>query len=460
MFRRSAVTVCFVLLFAVFAVSQTPSLIGVKFIGMGDSIGEGVQSGDASIITQPYSYLHLIALRAGASFPLPLILTTPLSSVGDVQSRYRLEPSVSGFNLAVSGADVHSLLNDRADSITDSETDLVLMPRTGSQMEIAETLNAEYVACWIGNNDALSAVLAFDKLDASQLTPLSEFTQDFTSIATRLKNTGAKVVYGTIPDVSSIGVLLSRDAIAAILGSSYGMAPGDRTSIVTLLVIALGVLPPTILQDPNYVLSAAEADIISTRISDFNNVIKSTAAANGAVVADTHRAFDDFLTTPPVFFGIPLYSQYLGGLFSLDGVHPSNIAHGLLANEFIKAFNTGYGAGFPLLDQPILEYLFLTDPFIDKDRDGRVTGRPGAGLLETLIWLMGISGDPNDFDSTITAMAAEVDSATPDGSKKSKTGLSIVENFARLTGKNFERMSRQERLNEIRRIFGLKRFGK
>ena len=33
-----------------------------------------------------------------------------------------------------------------------------------------------------------------------------------------------------------------------------------------------------------------------------------------------------------------------GGLFSLDGVHPSDLAHAVLANALIDAVNTRFGA--------------------------------------------------------------------------------------------------------------------
>ena len=49
--------------------------------------------------------------------------------------------------------------------------------------------------------------------------------------------------------------------------------------------------------------------------------------------------------------GINFTTTYVsGGLFSLDGVHPSNQAHGIIANEFIKAINTKFGANIPLVD--------------------------------------------------------------------------------------------------------------
>ena len=78
------------------------------FIGLGDSLGEGVQSADASTRTQPFTYLNLVARQMGVTFPLPLIQSAALGIIGEVTNRSRINPSLAGSNLAVSGADVTS----------------------------------------------------------------------------------------------------------------------------------------------------------------------------------------------------------------------------------------------------------------------------------------------------------------------------------------------------------------
>jgi hypothetical protein len=421
------------------------------FVGMGDSIGEGVQSADASVETQKYSYQNLIAAHMGAVFPLPLIASGPFGVVGETTTRSRIDPTVRGLNLAVSGADVHSLLNDRADGVINSETDLVLLPRMGSQMEIAESLRPIFVACWIGNNDALGAATAFYKLDASQLTSVQDFTQDFTAIATRLQAMGTKAVFGTIGDVSRIAFLLTRDQVVAVLGSAGSMGPNDRTGLPTVLLIRLGLAPLALLDNPDFVLTAAEAAIISQRITDFNTVIKSVAAAKGMAVADIHQLFEQFAANPPVIFGVPLLARYLGGLFSLDGVHPSDIGNAVVANEFLNSFNSHYGTNFPLLSLQELIYVFLTDPFVDHDQDGRVKGRLGAGLLETVAALLKISGDPDDFDPTVSKppSLAGVDSSL---------GSRFLDEYEQITHSSLRGASLEALVDALNRMFGLERF--
>ena len=47
--------------------------------------------------------------------------------------------------------------------------------------------------------------------------------------------------------------------------------------------------------------------------------------------------------------GQRLTADLFGGIFSLDGIHPTNTGFALIANEFIKALNTSFAAGIPPL---------------------------------------------------------------------------------------------------------------
>jgi hypothetical protein len=429
---------------------------GPVIIGMGDSIGEGVQSADANLRTQPFSYLRFLARQIGVHLPLPLIKSSPLGVVGDTTFRSRLWPDIPALNLSVSGADVHSLLYDQADALSeneiDSETDLVLFPRLGSQMEIAESIGAPLVVCWIGNNDVLSAALSFYQLDASQMTPVKEFNAKFQEIANSLGDLGGTVVFANIPDVTKIGFLVDHRDLIKFLGSDFGLPEGDFTSIVVMLLIRLGLDDGTLLQDPNFVLDVGEVEKIQDRIEEFNTIIEEAASSNNALVADINALFDDVEVNPPTFFGIPITPRFLGGIFSLDGVHPSNIGHALAANAFIQTINSHFHSDIPLISDRELELIFLRDPFQDKDGDGRVRGRFGVGLLETLGPLLGISGDKDDFipDTFPTLVNASL-------------GKQFIQRFLSLHGRDPQMASQWNKWDAIeafRDIFGLKVFDK
>lgn len=419
------------------------------FVGLGDSISEGVQSADANALTQPCSYVNLVARQRGVRFPLPLISVSPAGVVGATIHRRRLEPYRACLNLAVSGADVTSILEDRADARrpaqANTETDLVLFPRTGSQVEVAESLSAPLMTCWIGNNDVLGAVIEFDHLDASQLTPIPQFTEHFQEVVTRLTAGGRKVVFANIPAVTNIAFLADRQDLIRFLGSDYGLPDGHFTSIAAMAMVMAGLADGSIFQDPAYVLDPAELQIIGGHVTALNGVIAETAAAAGMPVVDANALFDQMAANPPVFRGIPLTRRFLGGLFSLDGVHPSNIAHALAANAFIAVMNERFGTSIPSLSAEELDDVFMRDPFVDKDGDGRVSGRPGAGLLETLAPYLGVSGDCDD--------------AIPNPPGKVQPAA-FLRKYAALTGKGpaaGRPWTRADAAAAMRHIFGLER---
>jgi hypothetical protein len=378
---------------------------GPLMVGMGDSIGAGVQSADANLWTQRFSYLKLIANQMGARFPLPYVKSSKLGVVGDTIFRDRVYPGIPGLNLSVSGADVRSLVNEWADALDedeiDSEADLMLFPRIGSQLKIVERIaernGPPIVICWIGNNNVLSAALSFDELDASQMTSVELFEYYFIAIAEKLGSLGGPVVFANIPDVTRIGFLLDREDLISFVGSDFGLAEGDYTSVVVMLLIRLGLDDGRLLKDPDFVLDAGEVARIQERIEAFNGIIEREAGIIRAPVVDINALFDDADENPFTFFGIPVTPRFLGGIFSLDGVHPSNIAHAVIANAFIETINFHFGMEVPLISDKELERIFLRDPFQDKDGDGRVRGRSGAGLLEALGPVLGISGDRRDW---------------------------------------------------------------
>jgi lysophospholipase L1-like esterase len=379
-------------------------------LGLGDSLGAGVQSADDRLATQRNSYVNLVTRRISAPSILPWIRGGVLTRVGSTAGRSRFFPNLAPTNLSVSGADVHDILYTQADALTeaqiDSEEDLIEFPRTGSQVEIAESLTTYLILCWIGSNDALSAVLDFSHLDASQLTPVADFETDFDEIVSRLHAIGAPVVFANIPDVTDIGYLMNGDDLTAVFGSDFGLAPGSWTTVPTAFLIAQGVLPPFVVLLPNFVLNAAEIATIEARIDAFNGIIDDAAGAYGYPVVDIHTLFADAAAVPPVIAGHTLTRSFLGGLFSLDGVHPSNIGHALVANAFIEAINARYGTSIAPFSNAELAAITLADPFVDKDGDGVVRGRPLAGAVETVAALVGFSGDPDDGDPSVSVDSA------------------------------------------------------
>src|SRR5262249_26719647 len=264
-----------------------------------------------------------------------------------------------------------------------------------------------------------------------------------------------KAVFGTIPDITGIGYLLNRQDLIRFLGSDQGLPEGSLTTLPAMLLVKLGLANGSIFSNPNYVLDPAEQQAISAHINSLNDVIRSAVTAHGMALADTHAVFDFLSREPLNFFGVRLTTRFLGGIFSLDGVHPSNIGHALAAFFFIEALNQHYGAGIPQIDPATFFWLTITDPFVDKDGDGRVTGRFGFGLLETLMGLLSFSGDPNDGSPSLGATFSQSSAARQAAAEAAASGA--LDAYARQTGEDLRTMSPDERVKALHKVFGTTR---
>lgn len=371
-------------------------------LALGDSVSEGVQAADASYQVQGDNYLSWIARKMGAEFTQPLILTNPVGSVGTTAGRLRIFPNHPSHNLAVSGSDLDDIFSASADATRirdiDSETDLVLYPRQGTPMAIAQNWHPapDFIICWSGNNEILRTVAAWDQLDASQMTSLEEFAQDYSRIVEGLAATGSKLVFANIPDVTTIGFVFDNQDLEKHLGLRNALPEGSRTTLIAMLMIRLGLADASLLDNPDYVLDPDELAAIRRRVREYNYVIARIAARANAPVVDVYGTLQRHLEHPPMANGVPITARFQGGWLSLDGIHPSSTGHAMLANTFIRTINKHYGTDFAGVN--LLEFIhtYLTDPHIDKDGDGRVAGRHQLGILETLGPSLGISGDEDD----------------------------------------------------------------
>ncbi len=93
-------------------------------------------------------------------------------------------------------------------------------------------------------------------------------------------------------------------------------------------------------------LDAGEVETAQNAITAFNGFIETAATQKGFAFFDAYTFFsgvaeNDYV--PEQTDLDTLTAAYIsGGLFSLDGVHPSNVGYAVLANEFIKAVNAEF----------------------------------------------------------------------------------------------------------------------
>jgi len=263
----------------------------------------------------------------------------------------------------------------------------------------AVALNPDLLTFWLGANDVLGYATSGGVSPAAP-TPAAVFTtlytQALSSIKTSLPN--AKVIVGNIPDVKAIPFFRTvGPAVAAKIGplgvklyyqkaGESGMATGQSSlteanaPLLTLtgmtyaayigqpsglwykankypaLPAGIDTTKPFGLHPQNpwpnaLVLDADEQVICANAISAFNSTIASVANANGAAVVDFYSFFNTVSQKGLTLAGEAFTTTYVtGGLFSLDGVHPSSRGSGVVANEYIKVINAKYSTSIPLVD--------------------------------------------------------------------------------------------------------------
>ncbi|MCE1188067.1 MAG: hypothetical protein LWX56_02910 [Ignavibacteria bacterium] len=271
----------------------------------------------------------------------------------------------------------------------------------------ARSLKPTVLTLWIGNNDVLGYATTggTSGTDATGKLPTDASVFDFlyksliNKIATELPNT--KVVVANIPNVSAIPFFTTVGPSVAAKLSAAGL-PGvyyQKASSVSVALVSdlntfkvmltlkssnylayLGKPSGLFYRDNKYpalpagidttkafgadpanpipnalVLDADEQVLVNNAVTNFNNSIAAAVAgkANFALV-NINSVFSSIRANDlkgTVYGTLTFRTSFLtGGLFSLDGVHPSNQGHTIIANEFIKAINAKWGTNIPQLN--------------------------------------------------------------------------------------------------------------
>lgn len=347
---------------------------------LGDSLTAGYQSGSLIDTSQVNGWAPLVAAQAKFAITLPLIappgapnqltlvhLAGPvigqLTGTTSGRDNFAAQPT----DVAVPGATLNDVLNTlpllNAAAGQQQLNQLVLgYPGFGfgvarSQAQQAAAAHATTIFLWIGNNDAL--VADFTGMPSS-MTPIATFTTQYQQLISYLQtNTTAHLVICNIPDVTAIPYLQPAAAVlaqasaatgvpVANLSAVLGISAGDYVNQTGLADIPLilggtmkGPLPDAA------VLSAAEVVTAKANVAAFNQVIAASATSANATLVDINGFFTTLGTNGASFNGYAGSTSFLGGFFSLDGVHPSNTGYALVANKFIDTMNAAFKTTIP-----------------------------------------------------------------------------------------------------------------
>ncbi len=101
--------------------------------------------------------------------------------------------------------------------------------------------------------------------------------------------------------------------------------------------------------EDRWILTPEEQQSVATAVAAYNQTIATLAAQYDLALVDTNAFLSNFAKNGiPLSDGSTVTASFgTGGGFSLDGVHPSPRGYALLANLFLKAIETKYGADLP-----------------------------------------------------------------------------------------------------------------
>ena len=244
-----------------------------------------------------------------------------------------------------------------------------------SQVETALAQSPTFAVVWLGNEDLLGSVRDGH---ADGLTPPPEFRDAIEEVLDSLDSAGAGVAVANIPDPTVLPLFMpepelfgwlvehrdpedsevSHDGIRILLGvPRRGYMLRTFQAFASVEGVGDGIQPAPL--PGSLFLSAREVRRIRLAVRRYNAAIAEAAAARGVPVVDLHGLFEGWRREGVDAGGKHLTTGFLGGLFGLDGVHPTNSGHALIAAEILDAINRACGTD---LAPPDVDAVVAGDP--------------------------------------------------------------------------------------------------
>jgi len=91
--------------------------------------------------------------------------------------------------------------------------------------------------------------------------------------------------------------------------------------------------------------------MLHERVVTNNQALAEICAAAGIPVVDINAILAEIASTGRSYAGVRLTAAFLtGGMFSYDGIHPTELGYAVIANEFIATSNAAKATGIPPVD--------------------------------------------------------------------------------------------------------------
>jgi GDSL-like Lipase/Acylhydrolase len=378
-----------------------------RLVIVGDSLGAGYQNSQLIESGQVHGYANVIATQAGVSLNLPLVPPPGYPQIS-IQQGYAVvtglmpEPRLNTDqtrDLAVPGFTVPALVGLQPPCMPDPTNPIYVMaaeilnPNCSTnpgptELQLAASLKPTTAILWVGANDVL-----FSLLFGMPPTDIATFTTLYHLAAITMASASGHLVLANIPDVTLTPYLTSVPQLAAMLNlpvltveAGLGLQPDDMVTpyAFPLIQAKVGHLPDSITQGSvviPVVIRAATLATIRADVHAYNAIIANAAAATGATLVDIWSLVNHLAANGVEVGGQRLTTAFGGGLFSMDGVHPTNTGNAIIANEFIKTMNRTIQAGIPPIS---IEQVSKTDPLLPNNGHGKQNGHVSVGMADGL----------------------------------------------------------------------------
>ena len=242
-----------------------------------------------------------------------------------------------------------------------------------TQVEKAIQADPTFVTIWIGNNDVLQPALSglFQPIVSTQAQFQTAYDAMIAQLQAGAPDLKGGVLIGVakaqyLPSFTTGALLFATPAAQGAINAATGKTVlidascQNSTSLINIVSLipairsgahpaiiacAKGICPAPV--GDVYVLDPAEQTTLNAAIQAYNDYIQQKAGAIGFAYYDPNTLFAAKKATgeiPPFpdFASKNATTQTYGTLISLDGVHPTALAHKLIANDLIKVINDTY----------------------------------------------------------------------------------------------------------------------
>jgi len=379
----------------------------VRYVSIGNSLTAGYINGACFEAGQNNSYPSILARQLNAvDFVQPIyggegqiggngrqyltgidattgrpIITTSLAGITPVLTSNPIEKPFS--NLGIPGALLADVLDttDYSSKATARKNPFfatILRSQTLGKTIIAQAaaLKPNVMSIWIGSNDVLGyATTGGADPNFTEPTNIFKFESLYLNMMFLINNTpdlkDTKIILGTVPDITAVPFFTYANTwmkatygkilplIISTPGSTQKVRQLDSNGkdLLLLPILTLLASDPTYGQSitkpipSQYVLDMDEVVKVKTATTEYNIKIKSVIGnekwdpQKRCVLFDAYSIFNEIAANGAPVPGDILTNTYIsGGIFSLDGIHPTSRGYALVANRLIELINSKFGA--------------------------------------------------------------------------------------------------------------------